>query len=238
MNSPRGLRRGFPPPPTRLQDPKAPPPHWVLVHLSLISAQVIFGVGAVIGKLGVRNFNPILFVGIRDGIGGPLLITSAAALYCRGACVERRDLPRLFCAGFCLYCSQACFIVGENLSSAVIGSAWQPAQPIMTSAIAITLGWEKLTKTKAAGIFVAFVGAAIMVLLQPAPVNTSGSGSDADDGSHSGGSLVSNPMTAAQLLTGNAMFFCNCMGTTMYVILSKPLVQKYECLVVTAWACE
>eukprot|EP01045_Picozoa_sp_COSAG04_P025415 COSAG04_NODE_3333_length_2920_cov_1.732719_1_plen_198_part_10 len=52
------------------------------VHLALISVQLIFGVGAVIGKLGVESFNPILFVGIRDGVGGPLLVLTAVALYC------------------------------------------------------------------------------------------------------------------------------------------------------------
>ena len=76
---------------------------------------------------------------------------------------ERRTASDCCCvghrtAGFCLYCSQAFFIVGEKLSSAVIGSAWQPAQPIMTTIIAVSLGWEPLTHYKSAGILFAFCG--------------------------------------------------------------------------------
>jgi drug/metabolite transporter (DMT)-like permease len=193
-------------------EPAGSKPHWALVHAALISVQLIFGIGAVIGKLGVARFNPILFVGIRDGVGGPLLTLSAVLFYCivggPSPVPKRADLPRFAIAGFCLYCSQAFFIVGEKLSSAVIGSAWQPAQPIMTTIIAVSLGWEPLTTFKTIGISFAFVGAAFMVFYQPH------ASSGATDGSGSSNSSDNTTSTASTVI-GNSMFFINCMGTSL-----------------------
>lgn len=193
--------------------PTGAKPHWALVHAALISVQLIFGIGAVIGKLGVARFNPILFVGIRDGVGGPLLTLTAVLIYCivggPPPVPKRADLPRFVIAGFCLYCSQAFFIVGEKLSSAVIGSAWQPAQPIMTTVIAVSLGWEPLTAFKTIGISFAFVGAAFMVFYQP---HTS---SGAADGSGSSSDNSDHTESTASKVIGNSMFFINCMGTSL-----------------------
>eukprot|EP01046_Picozoa_sp_COSAG06_P063688 COSAG06_NODE_14901_length_1115_cov_2.319882_1_plen_266_part_10 len=209
-------------------------PHWALVHAALISVQLIFGVGAVIGKLGVEKFNPILFVAIRDGVGGPLLTLAAVLLYCLAGgpppVPRARDVPRFMLAGICLYSSQAFFIVGEKLSSAVIGSARQPAQPILTTVIAVSLGWEPLTLHKTLGILFAFTGAAFMVFYEPASGHHDGGGASA-----SGGGSDADPTTASKVI-GNSMFFINCMGTSLYVIFSKPLVQEYTTVAVTAWA--
>ena len=183
--------------------------------------------GGVLGRhicrLGVESFNPILFVGIRDGVGGPLLVLTAVALYClRGGAAPVPacgDLPRFAAAGFCLYCSQAFFIVGEKLSSAMIGSACkqqppfassfasrrccacagQPSQPIFTTLIAVSLGWEPLTANKSLGILAAFAGAAFMVFFkQDSGGGHAGSGSGADDDTRS----------AASLIIGNSMVRC------------------------------
>lgn len=47
------------------------PSAWA-VHGALGLAQVIFGVGAVVAKLGLEQFNPLMFALIREGIAGPL----------------------------------------------------------------------------------------------------------------------------------------------------------------------
>lgn len=43
-----------------------PRPSLWAVHGALILAQVMFGGGAVVGRLGVESFNPLLFALIRD----------------------------------------------------------------------------------------------------------------------------------------------------------------------------
>mmetsp|Transcript_18599 Transcript_18599/g.26178 ORF Transcript_18599/g.26178 Transcript_18599/m.26178 type:complete len:90 (-) Transcript_18599:955-1224(-) len=44
-----------------------------MVHTALVLAQVIFGGGSVVGKLGIDKFNPISFAFIREGSAGPIL---------------------------------------------------------------------------------------------------------------------------------------------------------------------
>jgi drug/metabolite transporter (DMT)-like permease len=45
-----------------------------LVHMALITANILFGGGAVIGKFGVKGTNPILFSFVRESIAGPILL--------------------------------------------------------------------------------------------------------------------------------------------------------------------
>lgn len=52
--------------------PERRPSPWA-VHGALILAQVMFGGGSVVGKLGVEKFNPLLFALIRECVAGPLL---------------------------------------------------------------------------------------------------------------------------------------------------------------------
>ena len=84
----------------------------------------------------------------------------------------------------------------------------------MTTAMAVLIGWERASRRKLLGIGVAFGGAAFMVLY--------------------GQSVGAQPSA----LAGNVLFFFNCLGSSVYVMLSKPLVQcgRYSYLSVTAWA--
>ena len=191
-----------------------PPPAW-RVHGALILTQMIFGGGAVVGKLGVAHFNPVLFAMIREACAGPLLL--AIARLTEGPALPRKEHFWWFVfAGFCLFANQLCFIVGEKLSSAVIGSAWQPSQPLFLAAISISLRWERATPLKLLGIAVAFFGAAFMVLT-------------------SATSLGSLAVGAAGSAVGNVLFFFNCLGTALYVLASRRLLQSYPATTVTGW---
>jgi len=188
-----------------------------MVHGALILTQVIFGGGAVVGKLGVSTFNPVLFALIREGCAGPIL---CAIAWYRDRVVPCRSEMWLFAlAGSCLFSNQLGFIVGEKLASAVIGSAWQPTQPIFSASIAILLGWEKASGLKFGGIIMALLGAAFMVTADP---SSFGSFSlDAGDSA----------------FAGNVLFFFNCLGTALYVICARALLAKgYPATTVTGYS--
>eukprot|EP00326_Haptolina_ericina_P018872 CAMPEP_0181192736 /NCGR_PEP_ID=MMETSP1096-20121128/13442_1 /TAXON_ID=156174 ORGANISM="Chrysochromulina ericina, Strain CCMP281" /NCGR_SAMPLE_ID=MMETSP1096 /ASSEMBLY_ACC=CAM_ASM_000453 /LENGTH=441 /DNA_ID=CAMNT_0023282151 /DNA_START=68 /DNA_END=1393 /DNA_ORIENTATION=- len=111
--------------------------------------------------------------------------------------------------------NQACFILGDKLAGAVLASAWQPTQPVFTLIISLCLGWEAFTPGKAVGIFLSFGGAAFMVAY--------------------GGDFSSTG--AEHALAGNALLFCNCLGTSLYVIFGKfALGRGYTAFFVTAWS--
>eukprot|EP00656_Telonema_subtile_P055800 TRINITY_DN8751_c0_g1_i1.p1 TRINITY_DN8751_c0_g1~~TRINITY_DN8751_c0_g1_i1.p1 ORF type:complete len:400 (+),score=81.56 TRINITY_DN8751_c0_g1_i1:41-1240(+) len=192
------------------------PSAWV-VHGALILTQVIFGGGAVVGKLGVSSFNPVLFALIREGVAGPILC--ALAWYRDRVCPRLGDLWLFALAGSCLFSNQLGFIVGEKLASAVIGSAWQPTQPIFSASIAILLGWEQASALKFGGILMALLGAAFMVTTSP----DSFAKFEVDSGNSA--------------FAGNVLFFFNCLGTALYVICAKKLLAKgYPSTTVTGYS--
>jgi drug/metabolite transporter (DMT)-like permease len=180
------------------------------VHGALVLTQIIFGCGSVVGKLGVSKFNPVLFALIREGTAGPILL--ALAFFIERRTIKMADVPMFLIAGFCVFGNQFGFIVGEKLASAVIGSAWQPTQPIFTLVIAIFLGWESATPLKVAGILIAFGGAAFMVFY----------------GQHI--------TVGSSVFAGNILFFINCLGTALYIISTKPLLKKYPPMTVTGYS--
>ena len=106
-------------------------------------------------------------------------------------------------------------ITGLKLSNAVAGAVWQPSQPLMTAAICMFMGWEPLEPWRIFGIIVAFSGCTFMVVLSARDVDSSG---------------------VAQEVAGNIFFFFNCLGTSLYVILSKEVLLIYPSICVTAWS--
>ncbi len=185
------------------------------VHGALITTQLIFGGGSVVGKLGVAAFNPMLFALIRESIAGVLLLLWA--IRCDGCQHLKRpkDCFLFLACGLFIFSNQAFFIVGDKLAGAVLASAWQPTQPVITLLIALLLGWEALSLGKALGILVSVGGAAFMV--------TYGQ----DFGSSDAGIVIA----------GNVLFFLNCLGTSLYVITCKVVLARgYPPSTITAWS--
>ncbi|KAJ9465903.1 WAT1-related protein [Diplonema papillatum] len=201
---------------------KKSPPLW-MAHLACVITQVSFGGGTVVGKLGVSGTNPVLFAFIREGVAGPLLCVIAFLQHRERPQVQH--MPRLLLAGFGLYLNQFCYIVGLKLTDPTTASVWQPSQPIMTCGLALLLGYERATWRKLLGIFCAFVGAALMVAL-PSP------SSDSSSSSGSGSGTVHQP------IAGNILFFFNCLGTSAFIIVTKPLLatRTYSSIAITGWS--
>ena len=84
-------------------------PTMFLVHGALILVQVIFGVGSVVGKVGVSTFNPVLFALIREACAGPLLLVRAfvRACVCSLFLVLFREFVNMFVKFFLVGCTNA-----------------------------------------------------------------------------------------------------------------------------------
>eukprot|EP00756_Hemistasia_phaeocysticola_P052131 Hpha_TRINITY_DN27333_c0_g1::TRINITY_DN27333_c0_g1_i1::g.535::m.535 len=171
-------------------------PSVLLVHAALIITQLSFGGGSVVGKFGVHGTNPIVFALIREGIAGPLLCIAATALHAERPALC--DIPRLLACGVCVFGNQLCFIVGVKLADSITGSVWQPSQPIFTCALAVLLGYEHAQWRTLLGLLFAISGAVFMVLY----------GAETEGGTYQ--------------IFGHLLFFFNCLGTSGYVVFSKP----------------
>ena len=172
----------------------------VLANLALLTTQIIFGIGSVVGKVGISAHNPVLFALVREGCAGPILVLMAFAL--------TREVPRLsdapvfLIAGLAIFANQLGYIVGLSLTDATTGSAWQPTQPIFVCVIAMALRMERFSVLKVLGVLVGFAGCAFMCLFGQsfAEVNK-------------------------VYILGNACFFINCFGTAVYILVSKLILR-------------
>ena len=76
---------------------------------------VIFGSGAVVGKLGLPAFNPMLFAFIREACAGPILIGLALLSKHKFPAFFSGETVRLIAAGVFLAINQSCFIIGDKV---------------------------------------------------------------------------------------------------------------------------
>lgn len=236
-------------------------------HGALILANIFFGVGAVLGALGLPATHPLVFALLREIGAGAILLGVSSCWYRRpiGSAVRdsandnddddekpasltyawrawRVHWKHFALLGLVVFGNQAGFIVGIKMAGPITASIWQPTQPIFTAAICMTLGWEPPQRKRLVGILVATIGCIMMVLLkastkveeiamQEEPVAVAYK--KEDNGTSNNYGLSS---TAARYVIGNTLFFCNCLCTALYVILSKRMLAIYPAVWVTAWS--
>ncbi len=202
-------------------------PSLYLVLFGLFSVHVIFGISAVIATIGLSSFHPLTFALIR-GISASTILLLVSHFYSISVGREGgilsgslKDWSKFAIAGLGIFASQACYITGIKLSSAVAASVWQPSAPIITAAVCMIIGWEPFSLARCVGILVAFLGCAIMVL-------------GGNEGPSSGGKS-----TFSHIL-GQFFFLVNCFGASLFVLASKHIIGstqgRYESVTITAWS--
>lgn len=230
------------------------PPSVFLVNFALIVPQVIFGLGSVIAALGLPACNPFAFALYREFSAGIILLgaaawvlhsttrttlslnhrsdafttttaTTAKRLITDLVAPLQRNTVRFLLLGLAIYGNQAGSITGIKLAGPVTAAVWQPSQPIMTAAISMAMRWEPINYRRVSGVLLAFLGCVLMVFLDYEKSKRVEE--------HHDEMKDASPIT---FLVGNFLFFINCLGTSLYVILSKKVLHIYAPLVVTAWS--
>ncbi|CAB9508322.1 membrane [Seminavis robusta] len=191
-----------------------------LIHAALILANSIFGLGSIVGALGISNdTNPLAFTFVREICSGGIL-WCLSALFSNSnqkSLPELSNWPRFWKLGFLLFLNQAGYILGIVLAGPVAGSIWQPSAPIITVVISMIGGLEPWNARRVVGVMVAFGGCAAMVVF-----NNQG-----DDAPH-GRNL--------NVWIGNGMLLMDCIAAAFYILSSKPVLVNYSALTVTAWS--
>mmetsp|Transcript_13120 Transcript_13120/g.24858 ORF Transcript_13120/g.24858 Transcript_13120/m.24858 type:complete len:418 (+) Transcript_13120:125-1378(+) len=218
------------------------------MHGALILANVFFGVGGVVGALGLKATHPLSFALLREFWAGLILL--GISIYLQNvndheAETSKRLSPSshhssswlypllawrvhwksFVLLGLAVFGNQAGFIVGIKMAGPVTAAVWQPSQPIFTAAISMALLLEPPQRKRILGITVAFIGCITMVLIKH---NSNTKQDTSTEAVHQ--------HNAARYLMGNAFFFANCLCTSLYVILSKRMLALYPALLVTAWS--
>ena len=162
----------------------------------------------------VRSFS--LATGPTDAIAIRMCFTALAALplfFFYGWRIAVSDIPVLLiisCIGMFGYFLGSIF--GYALVPAGFGSMIIALQPLLIALIAALIGIENLNRYSIAGLIISFIGTLYLF----------------------GGNMNGEIKLHDMFMGGALLFLCD-LAWVIYVIYSKPLVQKYGTFKITAW---
>lgn len=180
-------------------------------HLALLGANTIYGLNYVIAKGIMPDFmmpKAIIFTRV--------LITAAffgiLHFLLPSEKVDKRDLLKFaICAVFGVAINQILFFEGLNLSTPINASIIITVIPILILFFAHYILKDKITTIKLLGIILGASGALIIIL-----------------------SKGSSDFKSSTLL-GNLFIFINAASWALYLVLIKPLMEKYDSFTVMKW---
>lgn len=183
----------------------------LLAHLSVFTANLIYGANYSIAKRVMPEYiQPFGFIFIR--VLFTALLFFIISIFVKEKKVERADFPRLFfCALFGVAINQLLFFKGLDLTNPINASLMMTTNPIMVLVAAGILIREKITVRKVAGIIVGIAGAFLLLL------------------------WGKNFSWSHSSVLGDSMVLINSLSFGIFLIMVKPLMQKYHTLTVMKW---
>jgi len=184
----------------------------VLALVAALTATTIYGLNHTIAKVVMPNYiGGFGFVQLR--LLGAGLIFFIIGFFVPSQKIDTADYLRLFFAallGMCI--NMLMFFKGLELSTPINSGVIITLTPIMVLILSYIFLKEKIGFVKLSGIFMGFIGALILIIY---------------------GKKVA--LNAPNIMLGNIMFLINASAFAGYLVLSKPLTQKYNTIVLMKW---
>ena len=173
-------------------------------HISLIAANLIYGVNYVIAKGIMPDYlAPRAIIFIR--VTGTLMLFWLFSLFFPKEKIEKKDILRLaLCSFFGIALNQIMFFEGLNLTTPINSSIIMSINPILVLLFSYFILKDKITWFKIIGIFLGATGTVNLILNQ-------------GDISFSSDKFI-----------GNLFIVINSSSFALYLVLAKPLIVKYN----------
>jgi drug/metabolite transporter (DMT)-like permease len=180
-------------------------------YLAVIGANTIFGLNYVIAKGIMPDFlSPRAIVFLRAS--GTLILFWTLHLFLPSEKVEKADLLKMaLCSFFGVVVNQTLFFEGLNRTTPISASIIMTVTPIMILVFSHFILKDKITGVKVLGIMLGAAGALMIILAAGI------------------GDFRSNT------LLGNFMLITNAASWSLYLVLIKPLMGKYDSLTIMKW---
>jgi drug/metabolite transporter (DMT)-like permease len=180
-------------------------------HLALIAANLIYGVNYGIAKQVMPDYlSPFALVFAR--ISGACILFWTLSLLLPKETIDRKDILRLLIATvFGVAVNQSLFLNGLNMSTPIDAAIIMTATPILVLIVARLLIREPITIFKIIGIVAGGTGAILLILYR-------------GDISFSNNHLV-----------GNSIIIANATSYAIYLVIVKPLMNKYHPVTLMKW---
>jgi drug/metabolite transporter (DMT)-like permease len=183
-------------------------------HIALAAAQIAFGLFPIFGQIvfqpgGLTPFGVLTW----RLVGGSLAIGGLAALtYGRRAIPARGDVVRAFVGALLgVGINQGLFLVGLSRSTPMNAGLVMAMIPVFTFVLAAAVGQERFSPSRAVGLAIALTG--MLPLLFAGGIGRLGAYG-----------------------LGNLFMVANALSYSGYLVVTKPLTERYPPLVVIAWA--
>jgi drug/metabolite transporter (DMT)-like permease len=177
-------------------------------HLALLTANTIYGLNYVIAKgimPGYMMPKAIIFLRVVVTV----FVFGILHFILPSQKVEKRDLFKLaLCAVFGVAINQILFFEGLNLSTPINASIIITVIPVLILIFSHYILKERITTIKVFGIVMGATGALIVIL-------------SAGNGDFKSGTML-----------GNLLIFVNAVSWALYLVLIKPLMEKYDSITV------
>lgn len=180
-------------------------------HLALFVANLIYGINYSVAKDVMPGYMlPSALVVLR--VSGALLLFWLAARFFTSEKVHKKDLLKLAACGlFGVAVNQMLFLKGLNITTPINASIIMTSNPILVLIAAGIILKESITRRRVAGIMLGLSGSVTLLLF---------------NGDFSIGSST---------LPGDLMVLLNATSYGIYLILIKPLMEKYQPITVIKW---
>jgi drug/metabolite transporter (DMT)-like permease len=175
-------------------------------------ATVIYGLNHTIAKVVMPDYvGAFGFIFIRTA--GAALLFWLLSLFLKSEKIEQSDYLRLFLAalmGMCI--NMLSFFKGLELSTPVNSGIFATSTPIIILLLSYLFLSEKIGSRKFLGIAMGFTGAMILLLYG-----------------------TQNTTSAPNVVLGNIFFIINSIFFSSFIIVVKPLSEKYNTVTIMKW---
>ena len=183
---------------------------WAL--LAAMGTATIYGLNHTIAKVIMPHYvGAFGFVFIR--LFGAAILFWIISLFLKKEKIDRGDFMKIFIGsllGMCI--NMLSFLKGLQLSTPVNSGIFATLVPIMILVLSYIFLGEKISKKKIYGVLLGFMGALLLVI-----------------------SVKENSPNAPNIVLGNILLMVNSIFYAAYVIVVKPLTQKYSTVTIMKW---
>lgn len=178
-------------------------------HLALLLVNVLFGASYILAKGVMPDYlTPTVFILFR--VVGATFLFWLILIFTKIETIKRKDLPLFIACGFFgVAANQLFFFHGLNLSSSLNSGIIMAMNPIMVVILSFFILKERITFLRIIGIAIGALG---MILL-----TFKGAASNGDS------------------LVGDLFLILNAFCYAFYLVIAKPLMQKYNLMTVITW---
>ena len=185
----------------------------IKAHLALLGANLFYGAGFTVAKhIMPRLIQPLGFIFIRVSVVMLLFWLSYFGGEKFRTKIDRKDLLTLVLGGlFGVALNQMLFFMGLNLTFPIHASLIMMSTPLLITIIALFVLKERLKPQKALGLLMGISGAFLLM---------------------SAGKEITMTGNSAM---GDFFVFLNAASYAIYLVMIKPLMQRYRPIIVIRW---